>query len=624
MGRDFLKEVSPFFQNSDRRKILINSPFSIYSKGAVMSTSNLFYNNKSDAAARVTNAMWHAFGVIDDGRNLVQRFGNEPTYYEWMSEKLAWSGERDYIDTLKSLIQHFPQTSTGYMWSWSTFPYWKVDECYSIHYDGTFRYIAAVYDIVAWEGNTDFLWAVDQTADTGVYAACDASKGRTVWEKTQACMSYILDYLHGKDGYILLDEASTYLTPDGSKRFDYVVDTGEYCWNNTGRPNSHASNYWDNLPFGHKDAYTHALLYNVLPSMAGLYRMVGGEENLARAEALDALRPTVKKTFNDRFWSEATGRYIACIDVDGNPVDYGFTFVNFEAMKYGLADEDRARRIFDWIDGRRTVEGDTVTGEKILSYGDIIGLAHVPGDPIYDCDVIRAKGLRLAAITNTVSITDKGDPATGRAWWHAPSGIRVFDNARYGTHLENGGYIFYPVFYELMARAAYLGADATVARLNDIAKVYDHHGLKSNAAAVPNGAAWMEGLNTVFPENGLVPTAYFYGLMGVSAAYDGLHIAPKFGSDYEHMGVHRMVYGGHAYGVEVHRDGTLRLTALDGVVHMSLHYTPDTQSDTYAVTIVREDGTIETATATSDANREIHLSWDHIDAVRVEISPIKA
>ncbi len=586
-----------------------------------MSPNERFYNDKSDAAAHVTDAMWHAFGAIDDGRHLVQRFGNEPTYFEWMAEKLVWSGECDYIDALKVKIRDFPQTSTGYMWSWSTFPYWKVDECYSIHYDGTFRYIAAVYDIVAWEGRTDFLWAVDETADAGAYADCDASKGRTVWEKTQACMSYILDYLHGKDGYILLTETSTYLTADSTRRFDYVIDTGENCWNNTGLPGSHASNYWDNLPFGHHDAYTNALFYHALHAIAGLYRMVGGKENLTRADEMEALAVNVKQNFNERFWSETAGRYIACIDVNGNAVDYGLTFLNFEIMKYGLADENKARRIFDWIDGRRMVEGDTVTGDKILSYGDIIRSAHIPNDPIYDCDVILAKGLRLAPITNTVSITDKGDPATGRAWWHAPSGIQIFGNARYGTHLENGGYIFYPVFYELMARTALQGADATVARLGDIAKVYDHNGLCSNAA-VPGCPAWLEGLNTVFPENGLVPTVYLYGLLGVTAAYDGLHIAPAFPSAYEHMGVRRVVYSGHAYDLELHRDGMLCLSAHDRMVHMTLHYTPAVRHTAYTVTTLYSNGQTHVATVTPDKAGTVHLSFDDIPATHVTIAPV--
>ena len=121
----------------------------------------MFYNDKNDSVAYVSNAMWHMFGLVDDGQGLVYRFGNEPTWYEWMSEKMMWSGNAGYIGELKGKLRSFPQVSTGYMWSWGSFPYWKVDNCYSIHYDGTFRYIASVYDVISWEGNTDFLYETD-------------------------------------------------------------------------------------------------------------------------------------------------------------------------------------------------------------------------------------------------------------------------------------------------------------------------------------------------------------------------------------------------------------------------------------------------------------------------------
>lgn len=42
---------------------------------------DLFYNDKNDEIAYIANAMWHMFGAIDDGQNLVYRFGNEPTCY---------------------------------------------------------------------------------------------------------------------------------------------------------------------------------------------------------------------------------------------------------------------------------------------------------------------------------------------------------------------------------------------------------------------------------------------------------------------------------------------------------------------------------------------------------------
>ncbi len=258
----------------------------------------IFYNDKNDSVAYVTNAMWHMFGAIDDGRNLVYRFGNEPTWFEWISEKLAWSTDRQYLNELKQRILTFPQTTTGYMWSWGTYPFWKVDNCYSIHYDGTFRYIASVYDIITWEGNTNFLYQTDPDRVAGDYADMDASYQRTVLDKTEACMDYILDYLNGDNGYIRLTKESTYLNADGSKRFDYVKDTNTYCWNNTGMDGSHASNYWDNLCFGNFDGYSNALFYNALNSMAGIYRMLEAQYQDIQRYQMETWRAFLRRVKN--------------------------------------------------------------------------------------------------------------------------------------------------------------------------------------------------------------------------------------------------------------------------------------------------------------------------------------
>ncbi len=576
---------------------------------------DVFYNDKNDSVAYVSNAMWHMFGAIDDGQNLVYYFGNEPTWYEWMSEKIAWSGNTSYIDGLKGKLQVFPQTSTGYMWSWGSYPYWRVDDCFSIHYDGTFRYISAVYDVISWENSTDFLYAEDYTEDGGRYPDTDASKGRTVLEKAEACMQYILDYLHGKDGYIQLTVESTYLNADGSERFDFVPDTGEHCWDNTGKPNSTASNYWDNLCFGNYDAYENALFYQALNSMIGIYRMLGDDYN-AKADELEALAVTVKEKYNELYWSEETGRYIACIDTDGNKVDFGLTFLNFEAMKYGLADPIRAKSIFDWIDGDRIVESDTRTGAEIMSYAEVLRYVNKRYyNEAFELD------LRIAAVSNTVAINNRDNKQTGIVWWHGPAGIDPFGSASYGRHLENGGYIFYPVFYELMARTEFEGAQSTTDRLAQIAKVYEYNGLKSDLAA-SSSTNWLEGLVGEFPESGLVPTTYLYSLLGVEASYDGLHIAPQFNDVYEYMGVRKVTYGKNDIGVEAHRDGTLILDCNgDDKVQMNIHYTPvDRGVTTYTVIITLNDGTSRTLT-TEAVDGVVKIAIDELHADTITIAP---
>ncbi len=576
-------------------------------------TNAPFYNDKNDSVAYVCNAMWHMFGAVDDGQGLVYRFGNEPTYFEWMSEKIMWSGDTNYINELKGKIRSFPQTENGYMWSWSTFPYWQVGDTYCLHYDGTFRYIAAVYDVISWENSTEFLSVVDDSTAGGEYTELDASRKRTVLDKVEAAWNYIYYSLHGEEGLIRLTEDSTYLTADGSSRFDYVKATGKTCWDNTGLPRSASSNYWDNLCFGNLDAYESALFYEAAQAMIGIYGMLGGTY-LDSIPALTGLCSKVKEQYDSTFWSDTTGRYIACIDVNGNAVDYGLTFLNFEALKYGLGDADKAASVFSWIDGTRTVEGDTRTGADVMSY---LTLMRKTGQwrsmKAFDPD------LRLAAVTNTLAINNSENKKTGQVWWHGPAGIDPFGSAAYGAHCENGGYIFYPVFYELMARVKYQGAQAVTDRYAQIARVYEFHRLKSDDT-VPGSTNWLEGMIGEFPESGLVPTAYIYGLMGVSAGTDGLHIAPVFNDVYETMGVTSTTYGGHAYGIEENRNGSLTVTCKDGTIAMKLCYQPP-RFTTFRVTMYTQDGASDSyeATVGADGVLRLELTGDSID--RVEILP---
>ena len=227
--------------------------------------------------------------------------------------------------------------------------------------------------------------------------------------------------------------------------------------------------------------------------------------------------------------------------------------------------------------------------------------------------------LRLAAVTNTLAINNDENRKTGQVWWHGPAGIDPFGSAAYGAHCENGGYIFYPVFYELMARLKYQGAQAVTDRYAQIARVYEFHRLKSDDT-VPGSTNWLEGLIGEFPESGLVPTAYIYGLMGVSAETDGLHIVPAFNDVYETMGVVSTTYGGHAYGLEENRNGSLTVFCKDGTIAMKLCYQPP-RFTTFQVTLYAQDGTSDTREATVDADGMLRLDLTGENLDRVEILP---
>ena len=75
----------------------------------------------------------------------------------------------------------------------------------------------------------------------------------------------------------------------------------------------------------------------------------------------------VKEYGTKRFWNEKTGRF-GTVDLDGNLHDYGFTFLNNEAVYYDFATPEQARSIHAWLGGQRMVEGDTSTGKDIYHW----------------------------------------------------------------------------------------------------------------------------------------------------------------------------------------------------------------------------------------------------------------
>ncbi len=110
------------------------------------------------------------------------------------------------------------------------------------------------------------------------------------------------------------------------------------------RPNNNVSNWWDDIGFGHQDAYGNALAYRALREMAGLAKAMDQREDAARyAAAADRLRHAYYKTF----YNPATGVLAGWRSADGQLHDYHFLFVNGAAIHYGLIETDKANAIMD-------------------------------------------------------------------------------------------------------------------------------------------------------------------------------------------------------------------------------------------------------------------------------------
>ncbi|PWM47946.1 MAG: hypothetical protein DBX39_06695 [Bacillota bacterium] len=490
-----------------------------------------FYSDKEDMVTYAANAMWDIYGNITQQQGqAVWAFGTEPAFYEWVAQITNWCSNNWRKETLKAYLVDRPIMSDGYIWSWYDSPHWPnlgntAGEHNNYHYDNNFRYIAAVENVLVWENSTDFLDVIDNktvSIDSNVeniHVKDDVSNGMTVRDKIDAAMSFILNKLNGKNGLIIIGEVK-----DG---------------NNQGMIGDFSSNYWDNIPFGYKDAYENMLFYNTLNSMANIEKMCG---NVSKAQEYLDLREKVKEQFNKTFWDAKTKRYIGWIDKEGQKHDYGFTFLNTEAIYYGLADEVKVNNIYAWLKGNRIVEDDTSKGEDIYKFV-------------------------IAPRVNTLAFEDVYEVVDGKKqyWWHDNHGqVNVTYNAKFGEHVENGGIIFYNSYYDLMSRIQHISADDGLNRFAAITNEFAIDELRRrprNSA----GANWVIGLIDEFAETGLVPVAYLNGFIGVEAEPDGLTICPNIPSEYTYMGVQDVVYGNNRFDIEVNKNGKVTIEAKDKV-----------------------------------------------------------
>ena len=104
------------------------------------------------------------------------------------------------------------------------------------------------------------------------------------------------------------------------------------------------ANWWDDIGFGHQDAYSNALAYRALIDMADLARQADKAEDArlyaGRAEKL-------RSVYLQTFFNPETGLIAGWKSADGKLHDYYFTFVNGAAIVYGLVPPDQANPIMD-------------------------------------------------------------------------------------------------------------------------------------------------------------------------------------------------------------------------------------------------------------------------------------
>lgn len=410
----------------------------------------------------------------------------------WNSMKLSWMDDPYSEDYFERTVNDIPQDEEGLM---GVAGDGFLHLGHSKHYVTPAIFISGISYWVLMHRNFEFL----QTRD--------ATTGVPLIEKLRKAMRYQLEVLDGKSGLLTIRDPKHDGTATGL-----------------------GGNYWDGWRFGYQSAYANLLFFQSLEWMARLEEALG---NADKAAEYRALRPQVKQRFNERFWNEQSGRFAGWIAKDGTVADCGFTFVNLEAIACGIATEEHARQVLRWLDGSRTVRGDTSTGKDIYFW-------------------------KVAPRANTLDAAVNG----GVFWddWTMKLGPGTM--GEYGKQIQNGGQIFYVSYYDLMSRLRTGGIRDAMRRMKVILDEFhkDHlHRAPSNQL----GSTHVEGILREFPESGLVPLFFVTGILGLEPQADGLMIAPSLPEQWGFAGVNKYWFARKKYSIRAERD--LETPEVDGL-----------------------------------------------------------
>ncbi|MHB1463004.1 MAG: glucosidase family protein [Armatimonadota bacterium] len=439
--------------------------------------------------------------------NYSHDIGVNPDWADWMSAQMCYTTSKQ-AGLYEGVINgHFIQPN-GYVNSWGAMPGWPfpftdangdgLNDLDTRHMPTNPNLIIGSQRLAAWNGDSTYL--------------------ATVVNRARRAMGFMLNDLGGKDGLLVIDYPGL-----------------------QGRNNEFGSNYWDITPFGYKCAFTNSIFPRSLEAMATLEEMISADpkaQKLLPASTLPARDPayyralakTAIKKYNETFWLEDQNRYAGCIDKDGTVHDYGFTFVNLQAMAFGEASPERARRIFNWME-----TGTSYTGKQ-----DIIS-KHV-----------------FAMRASTELNPGKTAPQTPKpSWWH-----RDWPGTNFEEQCQAGGAILYTTAHEIMARLKLLGTENAWSRFKQVLGRYMLGDRLSGGSPLitgqtsqggPGGTAGACGIEGEFPESGLVPSQFLYVFMGIDATKDGLRIAPNLPTDLSWASVKNMRWDKLVWNVRVDR-----------------------------------------------------------------------
>lgn len=293
------------------------------------------------------------------------------------------------------------------------------------------------------------------------------------------------------------------------------------------------NNYWDLVPFGQTDSYATIRHYSAALKMADL------EEELAvnpgwnippspLAHPADHWRQQAqmaKENGNKLFWNDETGRFTLGPDAEGNQADFGFTFLNLEAIAYDFATPEHAAAIFDWLDGRRRVATDTAQTTDIYHW-------------------------RFAPRATTRRNTD-------HYGWFWPGAASI----PFGDQVQDGGAVLGFSYHDIIARLKTHGPDDAAARLMEIARWYQevtdaggyrqyYDGKSRPGTLQGGGTAGGLGLDKEFFESVMVPQTLLDGFLGFRPTATGCNITPRIPTAWPSLTVTDVRLHEHTFTIE--------------------------------------------------------------------------
>lgn len=445
------------------------------------------------------NDYWNIYGISEStiGRNgATPPVSNQSNALEWMAVKSAWT-DHPIRSQLIGILQNMPvnginaqgKQPRGYVWADSANEAWRGMH---LHYDQMARYICAAAEIWRWTRDREFL--------------------DRMLPRAEAAMSFMLDEMDGNSGIVACPGEANGLS-------------------DTGKPSTFIDCYRE----GYQVAWINEGFYSALLALRDMENASGQRTKAARYNRLVSI---CLDKFNRIFWSETDKRYVGWNDIRGDIHDYGFTYLNLEALARGMGNAEQAYHIFRWLEGGRAQP--TVKG------------AHKGSTDIYQ--------LVVAPRTNTIRIADKDwDP------WSVPERpiLKDFHKYGYGGITRDGGTMLWLNYYDVMARLKWLDANSAWKRLS--AMLARCAGDPKFLTFGPQGTIHFRaydmyeehfleiGSADTYQSSGISVMPVLRGFMGVQPAKHGISVLPNLPTGINQIGCSEIAYGKSSYDITITR-----------------------------------------------------------------------